>query len=154
MASEPFIDYKPSQAGLPPLPGSPSQSSAEEEEEERALYPSKKKLKKEQAKALKAKSLLMVNASAALDGCDDQLLPATFRALERDLNFHPSLLGYITLAQTMCLSLLCPLWGYLSDRHSRKWLLAFGTFAWGLTTTLLGLVSEFWQVRKKRKKEK
>lgn len=144
MASEPFIDYKPSQAGLPPLPASPSQSSAEDE----PLYPSKRKLKKERANALKAKSLLMVNASAALDGCDDQLLPATFRALERDLNFHPSLLGYITLAQTMCLSLLCPLWGYLSDRHSRKWLLAFGTFAWGLTTTLLGLVSEFWQVRK------
>ncbi|KEP63032.1 UNVERIFIED_CONTAM: transporter, major facilitator family protein [Hammondia hammondi] len=142
MASEPFIDFKPSKAGLPPMPASPSQSSAEDE----PLVKSDKKAKKERLNSMKTKSLMMVNASAALDGCDDQLLPATFRALERDLSFHPSLLGYITLAQTMCLSLLCPVWGYLSDRHSRKWLLAFGTFAWGLTTTLLGLVSDFWQV--------
>ncbi|PFH34787.1 transporter, major facilitator family protein [Besnoitia besnoiti] len=143
MASEPFIDFKPSKAGLPPIPPSPSQSSAEDEP---LVSGEKKKDKKDRLNVMKTKSLMMVNSSAALDGCDDQLLPATFRALERDLNFHPSLLGYITLAQTMCLSLLCPLWGYLSDRHSRKWLLAFGTSAWGLTTTLLGLVSEFWQV--------
>eukprot|EP00070_Physeter_catodon_P039049 XP_028345943.1 protein spinster homolog 1-like [Physeter catodon] len=145
MASEPFIEYKPSKAALPPLPPSPSQSSAEDEPlvDEKG---SQNMAKRRRLNVLKTRSLIMVNASAALDGCDDQLLPATFRALERDLNFHPSLLGYITLSQTMCLSLLCPLWGYLSDRHSRKWLLAFGTFSWGLTTTLLGLVSEFWQV--------
>lgn len=143
MASEPFIDYKPHIAAVAHRDESSSQGSLSETD---PLVEKKRGKGRKRRIALSSPSIVMVNVSSTLDGCDDQLLPATFRALERDLGFHPSLLGYITLSQTLCLSLLCPFWGYLADRHSRKWLLAFGTTAWGVTTTLLGLVSDFWQV--------
>lgn len=89
------------------------------------------------------KSLAVVNVAAGLDGCDDQLLPASFRALEADLNLHPSLLGYITLAQTLMLSLFSPIWGFLSDKYSRKWMLVFGTALWGVATILLANINDF-----------
>ncbi|CAD2085194.1 pantothenate transporter, putative [Plasmodium vinckei brucechwatti] len=89
------------------------------------------------------KSLAVVNVAAGLDGCDEQLLPASFRALEADLNLHPSLLGYITLAQTLMLSLFSPIWGFLSDKYSRKWMLVFGTALWGLATIFLANINDF-----------
>ncbi|CDI83486.1 transmembrane domian-containing protein, putative [Eimeria acervulina] len=157
MASEPFIDYKPTWEVLAGDEG--SVESASDSATEKSPMKQRKggaigaKYKAQDSRdrhetqdSLKLRSIAVVNVSSALDGCDDQLLPATFRALESDLGFHPSLLGYITLSQTLCLSLFCPLWGYLADRHSRKWLLVFGTTAWGVITTALGLVSEFWQV--------
>ncbi|KAL8445053.1 hypothetical protein Emed_005905 [Eimeria media] len=149
MASEPFIDYKPSWEALGGGTGTPSDSAVETDQ---AVVTKKVCAKVDDDEkyrthdALKNRSVVVVNISSALDGCDDQLLPATFRALESDLGFHPSLLGYITLSQTLCLSLFCPFWGYMADRHSRKWLLVFGTASWGCVTTALGLVSEFWQV--------
>lgn len=69
-----------------------------------------KKSNEERKPIDKTSAIAALNAAAALDGCDDQLLPASFRALETELNFHPSLLGKITLVQTMALSLSCPFW--------------------------------------------
>ncbi|CRG98807.1 pantothenate transporter, putative [Plasmodium relictum] len=89
------------------------------------------------------KSLAVVNIAAGLDGCDDQLLPASFRALEADLDLHPSLLGYITLVQTLMLSLFSPIWGFLSDKYSRKWMLVFGTALWGIATIFLANINDF-----------
>ncbi|OEH74396.1 transmembrane domain-containing protein [Cyclospora cayetanensis] len=159
MASEPFIDYKPtwevvgsdelcseSPSDSAPEGGSIKQRGERGRDEKASKRSELQKQRQQSGSSLQVRSVVVVNISSALDGCDDQLLPATFRALESDLGFHPSLLGYITLSQTLCLSLFCPLWGYLADRHSRKWLLVFGTTAWGLITTALGLVSEFWQV--------
>lgn len=87
-------------------------------------------------------SLLVLNVAASLDGCDDQLLPASFRAMEAELGFHPSLLGNITLAQTMALSLSCPVWGYLADRCSRKRIMSIGLISWGAATIGLGFTSK------------
>lgn len=92
------------------------------------------------------KSLAVVNVAAGLDGCDEQLLPASFRALEADLNLHPSLLGYITLVQTLMLSMFSPVWGFLSDKYSRKWMLVFGTALWGVATICLANISDFAQI--------
>eukprot|EP00923_Selenidium_pygospionis_P049283 GHVN01084914.1.p1 GENE.GHVN01084914.1~~GHVN01084914.1.p1 ORF type:complete len:605 (+),score=102.26 GHVN01084914.1:91-1905(+) len=92
------------------------------------------------------KSLALVNIAAGLDGCDDQLLPSSFRALESDLSFNPKALGQITFAQTLALSLSCPVWGYLSDRRPRRIILSVGCFAWGAVTVCLSLASAFWQV--------
>eukprot|EP01054_Gregarina_sp_Poly1_P011028 Gregarina_sp_Poly_1__11027@NODE_87_length_15225_cov_52_775630_g75_i0_p4_GENE_NODE_87_length_15225_cov_52_775630_g75_i0NODE_87_length_15225_cov_52_775630_g75_i0_p4_ORF_typecomplete_len463_score39_06MFS_1/PF07690_16/2e46Sugar_tr/PF00083_24/6_9e25MFS_2/PF13347_6/1_3e10MFS_2/PF13347_6/1e08MFS_1_like/PF12832_7/2_3e13MFS_1_like/PF12832_7/0_00022ATG22/PF11700_8/9_9e11ATG22/PF11700_8/0_017MFS_3/PF05977_13/2_3e11MFS_3/PF05977_13/0_03OATP/PF03137_20/4e10TRI12/PF06609_13/9_7e10TRI12/PF06609_13/3_4e02MFS_4/ len=92
------------------------------------------------------RSLIMINAASGLDGCDDQMLPASFRAMEHELGFSPSLLGNITLAQTMALSVSCPLWGFLADRTSRKRVLCLGCTLWGAVTVGLASVSAYWQV--------
>ncbi len=39
-----------------------------------------------------------------------------------------------------------PLFGYLGDRTSRKWLIGSGIFIWSLGTVLTGFASHFWQL--------
>lgn len=94
----------------------------------------------------KTTAVLALNAAACLDGCDDQLLPASFRALETELKFHPSLLGKITLSQALALSLSCPVWGYLADRFSRKRIMSIGMISWGFTTMMLAFASNLWHI--------
>lgn len=91
-------------------------------------------------------NIALINASSGIDGWDDQLLPASFRALESELAFHPSDLGYISLAQTCALALSSPLWGVLVDRFRRNLLLGIGCMAWGVVTIGLGAVSKLWEV--------
>lgn len=115
---------------------------AEQEESKRYTAPPLVLNKSSASKFSGSKSKLVVlNVAACLDGCDDQLLPASFRAMEAELGFHPSLLGNITLAQTMALSLSCPAWGYLADRYSRRNIMAIGLLSWGLATVGLGFTS-------------
>lgn len=91
-------------------------------------------------------NIVLINASSGIDGWDDQLLPASFRALESELAFHPSDLGYISLAQTCALAFSSPLWGVLVDRFRRNLLLGIGCIAWGFATIGLGAVSKLWEV--------
>ncbi|KAF7458682.1 putative pantothenate transporter [Cryptosporidium felis] len=92
------------------------------------------------------RSIAIVCLAASLDGCDEQLLPASLRALEVDLKLSPKDLGNIILCQILCLALSCPLWGFLADRYSRKYILATGVTAWGFVTILLAFSSFYWEV--------
>eukprot|EP01066_Platyproteum_vivax_P004951 Platyproteum_vivax@DN16335_c0_g1_i1.p1 len=88
-------------------------------------------------------SLVVVNSVGALDGCDAQLLPSTFRALEMNLGFTAVQLGALQLMQTLAASLSSPIWGICADKFSRKTVLAAGAFGWGVFTFILGCVSDF-----------
>ncbi|EAK89024.1 12 transmembrane domain protein MFS family sugar transporter [Cryptosporidium parvum Iowa II] len=92
------------------------------------------------------RSIAIVCLAASLDGCDEQLLPASLRALEVDLKLSPKDLGNIILCQILCLALSCPIWGLLADRYSRKYILATGVTVWGFVTILLAFSSSYWEV--------
>ncbi|OII76506.1 major facilitator superfamily transporter [Cryptosporidium andersoni] len=92
------------------------------------------------------RSIVIICISAALDGCDEQLLPASLRALEVDLYLSPKDLGNIILFQILCLALSCPIWGYLADRYSRKYILATGVLVWGFVTILLSFSQYYWEI--------
>ncbi|KAJ1609811.1 MFS-like sugar transporter [Cryptosporidium canis] len=92
------------------------------------------------------RSIAIVCLAASLDGCDEQLLPASLRALEVDLKLSPKDLGNIILCQILCLALSCPIWGLLADRYSRKYILATGVTVWGFVTILLAFSSFYWEV--------
>ncbi|KAH8741390.1 transmembrane domain protein MFS family sugar transporter [Cryptosporidium ryanae] len=92
------------------------------------------------------RSIAIVCLAASLDGCDEQLLPASLRALEVDLKLTPKDLGNIILCQILCLAMSCPIWGLLADRYSRKYILATGVTAWGFVTILLSFSSFYWEV--------
>jgi MFS family permease len=74
-----------------------------------------------------------------------QLLPASFRAVERTLGFSPSARGALASGQAVSQCISAPIWGALADGCvlSRRQILIFGTFVWGVVTTVLGLVSGF-----------
>lgn len=78
-----------------------------------------------------------------MDGCDDQLFPASFRALEHDLGFTPTNLGVCSLSQTMAFALFSPAWARLAEQYNRKWMLSAGCAMWGICTIALALASDF-----------
>ena len=50
--------------------------------------------------------------------------------------------GLIQTAFIVCYFASAPIFGFLGDRYSRKWLMAFGVVAWGICT----LASSFMKV--------
>ena len=62
-------------------------------------------------------------------------------ANEFQLGYGPS--GRIVTAFMIGYFLTSPFFGYLGDRFSRKWLIAFGIFVWSLGTVLTGFASGF-----------
>jgi MFS family permease len=55
-------------------------------------------------------------------------------------------LSWITFFRSLLQSLSSPFWGYLSDRHSRKRVIFWGTGFWGIWTILVGLTQNFSQL--------
>jgi MFS family permease len=54
-----------------------------------------------------------------------------------------SLIGLMETLRNIAQTVSAPLWGYASDRFSRKKVLIFGTGVWGLWTVAVGLVPDF-----------
>ncbi|CEM02665.1 unnamed protein product [Vitrella brassicaformis CCMP3155] len=88
----------------------------------------------------------ILNVACALDGADMQLLPSTFRALERELHLGPKDLGQLSLCQSLFQSLSAPVWGFLADRYSRQTVLAYGCILWGVFTIVLAASTRFWEM--------
>jgi MFS family permease len=53
------------------------------------------------------------------------------------------MIGLMETLRTIAQTVSAPLWGYISDRYSRKKVLIFGTGVWGLWTVGVGLVPDF-----------
>ena len=53
------------------------------------------------------------------------------------------MIGLMETLRTIAQTVSAPLWGYASDRFSRKKVLIFGTGVWGLWTIAVGLVPDF-----------
>lgn len=83
-------------------------------------------------------------AVCVIEGADLQLLPATFRALERSLGLSPTQLATLGFAQAITQCTSGPFWASLADHGwSRKGLLVSGSLSWGVLTMLLAGVTNF-----------
>ena len=67
---------------------------------------------------------------------DRQVLPAVLAPLQGDLHLSGAAAGATNTAFMIGYFVTSPFFGYLGDRYSRKWLIAFGIFFWSLGTTL------------------
>ncbi len=88
----------------------------------------------------------VINAANVVDYADGQMLPAVYGALERTLGFSPTQNGAITAARSLLQSLSTPVWGWFSDRFSRKKLLASGSILWGFFTILVASSWDFFSM--------
>lgn len=100
---------------------------------------------------LRHPSKLMLGLLCAVsffDGADATLLPATFMALEKDLNMSPSQLGFLMMSQSLCASVMSPVWAVLADRGqvSRKQVLVGGCLGWSILTMVLASTSSLAQM--------
>jgi MFS family permease len=107
----------------------------------------KEKPKKEQVKG-RGRTNATMNLANIVDNSDGQLFPtvyqnvqAEFKARGEPLTF--SMVASITAVRSILQSTTTPAWGWWSDRHSRKKVLAFGCWFWGVFTLLTALSYTF-----------
>jgi MFS family permease len=86
-------------------------------------------------------SLTVLMGLNLLDYLDRQLLAAVLPSLQAELKFNDAQAGTIATAFMLGYFLTAPIFGYLGDRMSRRWLIAAGVFVWSLGTLLSGHTS-------------
>lgn len=67
--------------------------------------------------------------------------------IKQDVHFHIRSDKYLGLLQTafvVCYMLFAPLFGYLGDRYSRKWILNLGLSLWAFSTFVGSFMTNFW----------
>eukprot|EP00092_Neocalanus_flemingeri_P005671 GFUD01006109.1.p1 GENE.GFUD01006109.1~~GFUD01006109.1.p1 ORF type:complete len:561 (+),score=117.93 GFUD01006109.1:69-1751(+) len=78
---------------------------------------------------------------------DRSTVAGMLERIKQDKNFNITQDKYLGLLQTAfvaCYMLFAPVFGYLGDRHSRKWLLAIGISFWSLSTLIGSFMQNFW----------
>jgi MFS family permease len=83
-------------------------------------------------------TLVALTGLNLLDYLDRQLLAAVLPALQPELGIRDEQAGTIATAFMLGYFLTAPIFGWLGDRLSRKWLIAGGVFVWSMGTLLSG----------------
>lgn len=83
---------------------------------------------------------LLLYSLLLIEGADIAILPSSFKALEKQLGFTPTILAAIMTAQLLTQACCRPLWGSVADSGviARKTMLAFCCCGWGVVTIALG----------------
>jgi MFS family permease len=74
---------------------------------------------------------------------DRYVLSAVALPLQKEMQISDGQVGRIVTTFMLGYFITSPLFGYLGDRSSRKWLIAAGIFIWSLGTVLTGLAATF-----------
>ncbi|MFB0561931.1 MAG: MFS transporter [Candidatus Lokiarchaeia archaeon] len=98
--------------------------------------------KKENGKG-KTRSLVTLGGAFAAQNAELQAFPVYYTSMGRDLGTTRAALGLISTTRGIVQAFITPLWGFLADRYSRKWVLIIGCLIWGLTTMLIALVGDY-----------
>ena len=91
-------------------------------------------------------TLLALAFGNFVDQGESQALPTLFPAIRVALGLNYTALGVISGIRNILQPLTSPVWGILTDRFSRKWVLVLGTGIWGIWTALTGLASSYEQL--------
>lgn len=91
-------------------------------------------------------TLLALAFGNFVDQGESQALPTLFPAIRAALGLNYTALGVISGIRNILQPLTSPIWGYLTDRFSRKWVLVFGTGIWGVWTAFTGLAATYEQL--------
>jgi MFS family permease len=76
----------------------------------------------------------VMNTANMIDNADGQLYPSVYPQIQSSMHLSLDQLGLITSIQTILQSITTPIWGFWNDTHSRKKVLTFGLFLWGIFT--------------------
>ncbi|OEH80398.1 hypothetical protein cyc_05985 [Cyclospora cayetanensis] len=85
-------------------------------------------------KSLNTASKRVIRATylyGSVHGAVDQLLPACFKALERDMGFTPQSLGFVSSVARVSHVLTCPIWGVIIDCCGRRRIFSCTALGWG-----------------------
>ena len=99
-------------------------------------------------KSVKRRWLSVVGLSAAsfVDGGEDQSISILWPYMFRSLNLTVGQLGPVLGLSRLMMTITLPMWGYMSDRYTRKTLLVLFTGFWGAWTLAISLVQTYPQL--------
>ncbi len=86
---------------------------------------------------------VVINAANTIDNADGQLFPSVYEQIQGTLGLDIVQLGNLTGVRSLLQALTTPIWGWWSDKHSRKLVLAIGCFIWALFTILIAVSTQF-----------
>nr|MDO8097583.1 MFS transporter [Candidatus Njordarchaeota archaeon] len=108
-----------------------------------------KKVEKEKVPG-RGRTNVTMNLANIVDNSDGQLFPTVYKQVREEFAARvPAVtltftqLATITAVRSVLQSVTTPIWGWWSDRHSRKKVLAIGCWFWGLFTLLTALSTEY-----------
>nr|MDO8133527.1 MFS transporter [Candidatus Njordarchaeum guaymaensis] len=91
----------------------------------------------------RTRTQVAINTANIVDASDGQILPSLYQQIGTSLGLDSLQLGTITGVRSFLQAVTTPIWGWLSDKHSRKRVLAFGCWFWGIFTLLTGLAASY-----------
>ena len=95
----------------------------------------------------KAMTVLILVYVNLINYMDRSTVAGMLEKIKQDKNFNITKDKYLGLLQTafvVCYMIFAPIFGYLGDRYSRKWLLAVGISFWSLSTLIGSFMQSFW----------
>jgi MFS family permease len=104
------------------------------------------KLKNKQIKdsvSGKKKTEITINSANMINNADGQLFPSLYAQVQSTMGLDIIQLGFITGVRNFAQSITTPVWGWWSDRFSRRKVLAGGCFLWAIFTTLMAFSVQY-----------
>ena len=83
---------------------------------------------------------------AAFDNVVIGLFPPLFSSISKSMNVHISSLGIVSAVNILMTSFSSILWGYLTGKFSRKFLVIIGTVIWSISIFLTSLCTNYLQL--------
>jgi len=84
-----------------------------------------------------------INLANIIDNSDGQIFPAVYEQIQGSTGLSIVDLGNLTGIRSLLQALATPLWGWWSDKHSRKRVLAIGCFLWAAFTIMVAFSTLF-----------
>jgi MFS transporter, FSR family, fosmidomycin resistance protein len=92
---------------------------------------------------MNAKALALLGLGHMMVDLNTGALPALLPFLKATLDLSYTMIGTLVLVASLSSSLIQPIFGHLSDRSARPWLLPFGVFAATAGMAAIGLASSY-----------
>jgi MFS family permease len=99
-------------------------------------------------KSERAKLVTALGAGYFVNSAQELSLPQLFPAMQQSFPtpLANSAVTDIDSIRVLIQTFLTPVWGFLADRYSRKWVLVIGTGLWGGLAIFCGLSQNYWQL--------
>lgn len=83
------------------------------------------------------------NVANIVNSADAQLFPSLFAQIQSTLGLDIVQLGMVTGVRAFAQSIFTPLWGWWSDKYSRRLILALGCFFWAIFTLFTAFAVQY-----------
>jgi MFS family permease len=84
----------------------------------------------------RTRTQVVINLANVIDNSDGQILSALYEQIGLSLSLNAFQLGLLEGVRSFLQSVTTPIWGWWSDKHSRRLALSMGCFLWGVFTLL------------------